>query len=112
MKKELIKNKNGYEIKITLGSKRKTNIYSNVFMENSNSIFNISVLTAYDYLNNNTDYVYIRYRSKENNKNHFDKEISRKEFEDITRIDHSYILIQCINFIDTFNLDASVYKYL
>ena len=103
-------NQNNYEINITYGSKKKTNIYTNVFIKNksNNESFLISCLTSYTILNSSTNFVYINYR-KEANK---EIEVSRNEFKNITRIDPGFILTHVITFIDNNNIDNTVYKYL
>ena len=102
--------KNNYEIEINYGSKKKTNIYTNVFIKNksNNESFLISCLTSYTSLNSSTNFVYINYR-KEANK---EIEITKDKFKNITGIDPGFILTHVITFIDNNNIDNTVYKYL
>lgn len=108
--KPLIITQNNYEIEISYGSKKKTNIYTKVFVKNKykEESFLISCLTSYTILNSSTGFVYINYR-KEANK---EIEVTRNEFKNITRIDPSFILTHVITFIDNNNIDNTVYKYL
>ena len=64
--KPLIITQNNYEIKISYGSKKKTNIYTNVFIKNKikNESFLISCLTSYTILNSSTGFIYINYRKE------------------------------------------------